>query len=93
MNQEIYNRIVPLISDELSCDESIITPEARFEETLGADSLDLATFSLVLEEEFSLSVALEMECDMTVEDLVCQLDRLTHPQSHAQIQTLEKGEF
>jgi acyl carrier protein len=42
--------------DVLSVDADKVTPEAKFNEDLGADSLDLVEFVMALEETFDVSI-------------------------------------
>ena len=41
-----------VVVDQLSVDEKLVTPEARFTDDLGADSLDTVELVMALEEEF-----------------------------------------
>ncbi|MAG15412.1 MAG: acyl carrier protein [Dehalococcoidales bacterium] len=49
----IFERIKPLIVEQLGVEESTVVPTASFVEDLGADSLDLVELIMSLEEEFS----------------------------------------
>lgn len=51
----IYERIKPIVVEQLGVEEADIKPEASFMEDLGADSLDLVELVMSLEEEFSTS--------------------------------------
>ncbi|MDP6449103.1 MAG: acyl carrier protein, partial [Dehalococcoidales bacterium] len=48
----IFERIKPLIVEQLGVEESTVVPTASFVEDLGADSLDLVELIMSLEEEF-----------------------------------------
>lgn len=52
MNQEVYEKVKAIIVDTLAIEEDQITPEARFREDLGADSLDLVELIMAFEDEF-----------------------------------------
>jgi len=52
MNQEVYEKVKAIIIDTLTIEEDQITPEARFREDLGADSLDLVELIMAFEDEF-----------------------------------------
>ncbi|HHE73128.1 MAG TPA: acyl carrier protein [Chloroflexi bacterium] len=52
MNQEVYEKVKAIIIDTLTVEEDQITPEARFREDLGADSLDLVELIMAFEDEF-----------------------------------------
>ena len=49
----IYERIKPLVVEQLGVEEENVKPAASFVEELGADSLDLVELIMSLEEEFS----------------------------------------
>ena len=49
----IYERIKPIIIEQLGVEEANVKPGASFVEDLGADSLDLVELVMSLEEEFS----------------------------------------
>jgi acyl carrier protein len=54
--QEIEERVRKVLAEQLSVDIEKVTPEARFEEDLDADSLDLVEAVLGLEEELSVEI-------------------------------------
>jgi acyl carrier protein len=65
--QEIEERVRKVLAEQLSVDVAKVTPEARFEEDLDADSLDLVEAVLGLEEELSVEIPEEeMESVKTV---------------------------
>ncbi len=49
----IFERIKPIIVEQLGVEESEVVPKASFVEDLGADSLDLVELIMSLEEKFS----------------------------------------
>jgi acyl carrier protein len=49
----IFERIKPLVVEQLGVEEADVVPTASFVEDLGADSLDLVELIMSLEEEFS----------------------------------------
>lgn len=49
----IFERIKPLVVEQLGVEEENVKPTASFVEELGADSLDLVELIMSLEEEFS----------------------------------------
>ncbi|CAN5342254.1 acyl carrier protein [soil metagenome] len=53
---EIQERVSKILAENLSVPEEKVTPEARFQEDLDADSLDLVEAVLALEEEFGVSI-------------------------------------
>ncbi|HZB03649.1 MAG TPA: acyl carrier protein [Actinomycetota bacterium] len=54
--QEIEDRVRKVLVEQLARDESDVTTEARFEEDLDADSLDLVEVVLALEEELGVNI-------------------------------------
>ena len=50
-------KIKEIIIDKLGVEESKITPEARFLEDLGADSLDTVELIMQFEEEFEIEIS------------------------------------
>jgi acyl carrier protein len=56
---EIYERVVKVVAETLKKDRGEITPESRFVEDLGADSIDMFTLVTQLEDEFSATIAEE----------------------------------
>jgi acyl carrier protein len=52
----VEERVKQIIADELGVDESEVTPNARFIEDLGADSLDVVELVMKLEEEFGIDI-------------------------------------
>jgi acyl carrier protein len=55
----IENRVKAVIKEVLKVDESRLMKESRFREDLGADSLDLVTLIMALEEEFKGTISEE----------------------------------
>ncbi|MFH0847461.1 MAG: acyl carrier protein [Chloroflexota bacterium] len=49
----VMERIKKVVSEQLSVEEKDVTPEAKFTDDLGADSLDRLDLIVALEEEFS----------------------------------------
>jgi acyl carrier protein len=68
----IFERLCELIAEQFSVDAESITMETSFEETLGADSLDIVELSMALEEEFDIGEIgdEDMSSITTVGDLV-----------------------
>ena len=55
-DQEIEQKVKQIIVDELGVDENEVTPNARFIDDLGADSLDTVELVMALEEEFETEI-------------------------------------
>ncbi len=56
MAEDVHGRIKQIIVDELGVDEGEVTPNARFIDDLGADSLDLVELVMRFEEEFGIEI-------------------------------------
>ena len=53
---DIVAKVQAVVSDKLGKEISEITPEKKFIEDLGADSLDLTELVMALEEEFGADI-------------------------------------
>jgi acyl carrier protein len=51
--ETIFEKIKPIVVEQLGVDEKDVVPTASFVEDLGADSLDLVELIMSLEEAFS----------------------------------------
>jgi acyl carrier protein len=54
--KELEQKTCHILAENLSVPEAQVTPQARFQEDLDADSLDLVEAVLALEEEFGVSI-------------------------------------
>jgi acyl carrier protein len=54
--QEVEERVRKVLAEQLARDVDEVTMEARFEEDLDADSLDLVEAVLALEEELGVNI-------------------------------------
>jgi len=54
--RHIENKVKQIIIDELGVDENEVTPNARFIDDLGADSLDTVELVMRFEEEFGIEI-------------------------------------
>ena len=54
--KSIEERVKGIIVDQLGVTEDQVTPEAKFIEDLGADSLDTVELVMALEEEFGQEI-------------------------------------
>ncbi|HVF09236.1 MAG TPA: acyl carrier protein [Abditibacteriaceae bacterium] len=69
-------KVKEIVADELSVDASIVTPQARFVEDLGADSLDVVELVMRFEEEFEIEIPDEdAEKIATVGDAVTYIEK------------------
>jgi len=68
---EVEKKVKEIIVDQLGVDESEVTPEAKFVDDLGADSLDIVELVMALEEEFDMEISDEdAEKIVTVGDAI-----------------------
>ena len=64
-------RLYKAVASVLDIDESTITPESKFADDLGADSLDIVELIMALEEEFDTEIPdADAEKIVTVGDVV-----------------------
>ncbi|MBD1910002.1 MULTISPECIES: acyl carrier protein [unclassified Leptolyngbya] len=56
MSEDILKKVQKIVSEQLSVDESEVTPESSFANDLGADSLDTVELVMALEEEFDIEI-------------------------------------
>jgi len=69
-------KVKEIVADELSVDAGIVTPQARFVEDLGADSLDVVELVMRFEEEFEIEIPDEdAEKIATVGDAVTYIEK------------------
>ncbi len=72
----VADKVKEIVSDELSVDMGIVTPQARFVEDLGADSLDVVELVMRFEEEFEIEIPDEdAEKITTVGDAVGYIEK------------------
>lgn len=55
-DKSIEDRVKDIIVDQLGVNAEQVTPEAKFIEDLGADSLDTVELVMAFEEEFEIEV-------------------------------------
>ena len=72
------DRVKEIIAKELEVDVKQLTPEAKFIEDLGADSLDIVELVMALEEEFGLDIP-----DEEADKLKTVGDAMKYLQEHA----------
>lgn len=53
----VIDELKELVAKKLSVDISQVTPEAKFTDDLGADSLDLVELVMELEEHFEIEIS------------------------------------
>lgn len=70
--------VVKVIAEQLSIDESKITPESSLVDDLKADSLDVAALMLDLEEQYNVEIPDEELGNLgTVGEIVAYLEKKT----------------
>ena len=72
------SKVKEIIAKELEVDMKQLTPEAKFIEDLGADSLDIVELVMALEEEFGLDIP-----DEDADKLKTVGDAMNYLQQHA----------
>jgi acyl carrier protein len=72
---EVNEKVRQIVAQQLQVNEVEVTPNARFQEDLGADSLDLIEMVMQVEEAFDIQIADgAAEKIMTVKDAVDYID-------------------
>ena len=77
-DQEIEQKVKQIIVDELGVDENEVTPNARFIDDLGADSLDTVELVMALEEELGIEIP-----DEDAEKITRVKEAVDYIESHA----------
>ena len=73
---DISARVKKIIVDKLGVDESEVTPEASFNNDLGADSLDVVELIMEFEKEFNIAIPDDQaENIQTVGDAVSYIEQ------------------
>jgi len=73
---EIEQKVKEIIVEELGVDESEVTPNARFVDDLGADSLDQVELVMRFEEEFGIEIPdEEAEKILSVRDAIEYIEK------------------
>ena len=74
----IEKRVKEIIVEQLGVNENEVTPEAKFVDDLGADSLDLVELVMALEEEYNIEIS-----DEEAEKILTVGDAIEYIQAHA----------
>ena len=71
----MLSRVVAVLADKLSKEESEITPASVIREDLGADSLDMVEIIMGLEDEFDIEIPDEDAANIkTVAEVVAYIE-------------------
>lgn len=69
--EDILSRVQKIVVEQLGVEDEKVTPEANFQNDLGADSLDTVELVMAFEEEFNMEIPdEEAESIATVGDAV-----------------------
>lgn len=75
---DIESRVITLVADHLDIDPSQIKKESKFQDDLGADSLDQVEMVMRIEEEFGVDIPDEAaEKIVKISDAVEYIEKLT----------------
>lgn len=69
-------KVIDIISEQLSVEKDKVVPSASFVDDLGADSLDLVELIMAMEEAFEIEIP-----DEVAEKIVTVQDAITHVSS------------
>jgi len=55
-SQQLELKLIKIVSDKLNIEEKNVTLASRFQEDLGADSLDIVELLMSIEDEFKVTI-------------------------------------
>lgn len=56
-NKTVEAKVIKIVAEKLNIEEKNISAASRFQEDLGADSLDIVELLMEIEEEFGVSIS------------------------------------
>lgn len=72
----IFDDVKAIVIEQLNVNEGEVKPESKFQEDLGADSLDVVELVMALEEKFEIEIPdEEAEKIQTVGDVVAYIEK------------------
>tara|TARA_B100001123_G_C14786219_1_gene818613 strand:- start:13 stop:249 length:237 start_codon:yes stop_codon:yes gene_type:complete len=73
---EVEAKVKKIVVDHLGADEAKVTPDAKFIDDLGADSLDTVELVMAFEEEFGVEIPDDAaETIITVQNAIDYLEK------------------
>ena len=73
---DVVSKVKKIVVDHLGVEESRVTPESKFIDDLGADSLDTVELVMAFEEEFSCEIPDDAaETIITVQNAIDYLEK------------------
>jgi acyl carrier protein len=76
----VFDRVKAIVAEQLGVEPDEVTPQSKFVEDLGADSLDVVELVMALEDEFSLEIP-----DEEAEKISTVGDAAKYIESHAEV--------
>lgn len=78
MSKAVFDQIRDIIVEQLNVEEDQVTPDARFVDDLGADSLDVVELIMRIEDELQIEIK-----DEDAEKLMRVADAVAYVEAHA----------
>ncbi len=78
MSKAVFDQIRDIIVEQLNVEEDQVTPDARFVDDLGADSLDVVELIMRIEDELQIEIQ-----DEDAEKLMRVADAVAYVEAHA----------